>query len=51
LIVDSRDQQFVLHEILEVESICRGASRAFAVDPFDMIRRGEKFAKEDIFPS
>ncbi|MGV8080070.1 MAG: acyl-CoA dehydrogenase [Syntrophales bacterium] len=51
LIVDSRDQQFVLHEMLEVESICRGRFESFAGDTFDMIlTEAEKFAKEEIFP-
>lgn len=37
LIVDSRDQRFVLHEMLEVESICKGRYEGFSRDTIDMI--------------
>lgn len=51
LIVDERDQRFVLHEMLNIETICRGRFENFSKDTFDMIlTEAEKFAKEVIFP-
>ena len=51
LIVDARDQQFVLHEMLNIESVCRGSFENFSRETIDMIlTEAEKFAKEEIFP-
>ena len=51
LIVDARDQRFVLHDMLNIETICQGSYGSFSKSTFDMIlTEAEKFAKEVIFP-
>ncbi len=53
LILDERDQQFVLHEMLEVGKLCEAPLYAdFPKDTFDMIlSEAQKFAVEEIFPT
>ena len=52
VILDERDQQFVLHELLGVESLCEAEPFAdFSRDVFDMIlSEAQKFATEEILP-
>lgn len=51
LILDPRDQRFVLHEMLDIVSICQDRFEFFSKDTFDMIlTEAEKFAKEIIYP-
>jgi len=52
LIVDARDQQFILHEMLEVERICQTEQYAdFSQDTFDMIlTEAQKLATEELYP-
>ena len=44
LIVDARDQKFVLYELLKIEDLCRTAKYAdFSRETFDMVlAEGEK---------
>lgn len=52
-ILDERDQQFVLHEMLEVEKLC-GYERFsdFSRDMFDMIlTEARKMGTEVVFPT
>ncbi|MBW2596982.1 MAG: acyl-CoA dehydrogenase [Deltaproteobacteria bacterium] len=53
LIVDARDQRFVLHEMLGIEDLCESPRYAdFSRDVFDMIlNEAEKFAVEEMFPT
>jgi alkylation response protein AidB-like acyl-CoA dehydrogenase len=53
LILDERDQQFVLYEMLESEKLCDFPKFAdFSRDIFDMIlSEAQKFAVEEIFPT
>ncbi len=53
LIVDARDQRFVLYEMLGIEDLCEGPRYAdFSRDVFDMIlNEAEKFAAEEMFPT
>ena len=53
LIVDERDQQFILHEMLEVEGLCKSPKFAeFSRDMFDMIlAEAQKLAVQKIFPT
>ena len=52
LIVDPRDQKFVLYEMLNVEALCKSPLYAdFSRDMFDMaLNEAEKFAAAVIFP-
>ena len=52
LIVDPRDQKFVLYEMLNVEELCKSPRYAdFSRDMFDMaLSEAEKFAAAVIFP-
>jgi alkylation response protein AidB-like acyl-CoA dehydrogenase len=52
LILDERDQQFVLHEMLEVEKICEHPRFAdFSKETFNMIlTEAQKMAEEEILP-
>jgi len=53
LIVDPRDQRFVLYEMLNVEELCKAPLYAdFSRDMFDMaLNEAEKFATSAIFPT
>ncbi|MFY9397915.1 MAG: acyl-CoA dehydrogenase [Desulfomonilia bacterium] len=53
LSVDERDQQFILHEMLEVEKLCENEKYAdFSRDMFDMIlTEAQKLAVEEILPT
>ena len=53
LILDERDQKFVLYEMLEVEKLCETEKYAdFSRDMFDMIlSEAQKFAVEEILPT
>ena len=53
LIVDERDQKFVLYEMLGVDKLCEKAPYTdFSPDVFDMIlTEAQKFAVEEIFPT
>ncbi len=53
LIVDERDQQFVLFEMLKAEELCNLPRYAeFSQDLFEMIlSEAQKFAVEEIFPT
>ncbi len=53
LIVDRRDQDFMLNEVLGVEKLCEHPLYAdFSKDIFDMIlNEAQKFATEEIFPT
>jgi hypothetical protein len=53
LILDERDQQFILYEMLEVEKLCGYEKFAdFSKDMFDMIlTEAQKMAVEEIFPT
>ena len=53
LIVDPRDQKFVLYEMLNVEELCQKPLYAdFSKDMFDMaLNEAEKFATSVIFPT
>jgi alkylation response protein AidB-like acyl-CoA dehydrogenase len=53
LIVDPRDQKFVLYEMLNVEELCKAPLFAdFSRDMFDMaLNEAEKFATDVIFPT
>jgi len=53
LIVDPRDQRFVLYEMLNVEELCKAPLFAdFSRDMFDMaLNEAEKFATSAIFPT
>ncbi len=53
LIVDPRDQRFVLYEMLNVEELCKAPLFAdFSRDMFDMaLNEAEKFATNAIFPT
>jgi hypothetical protein len=52
LIVDGRDQKFVLHELLGVEKLCEHERyRDFSGEMFDMIlAEAEKFALKEVYP-
>ena len=52
LIIDPRDQKFVLYEMLNVEELCKAPLYAdFSRDMFDMaLNEAEKFATTAIFP-
>jgi len=53
LIVDERDQKFILYEMLDVERLCESAPfKDFSRDMFDMIlKEGQKFSEEEVFPT
>lgn len=53
LIVDARDQKFVLYEVLKIENLCQTAKYAdFSRETFDMVlAEGEKFSTEVLFPT
>ncbi len=53
LILDERDQRFVLREMLEVESLCTYEKYAdYSGDVFDMVlTEAGKFAQEEVFPT
>ncbi|MBN1636494.1 MAG: acyl-CoA dehydrogenase [Deltaproteobacteria bacterium] len=53
VILDERDQKFVLYEMLEVEKLCETPKYAdFSKDMFDMIlTEAQKFAEEEILPT
>ena len=53
VIVDARDQKFVLYEMLDVEALCREPLYAdFSRETFDMaLNEAEKFATEALFPA
>ena len=53
LILDERDQAFVLYEMLEMQELCDTKKYAeFSRDMFDMIlSEAQKFAVEEIFPT
>ena len=53
LIVDERDQKFVLYEMLGVDKLCEKAPYTdFSPDVFDMVlTEAQKFAVEEIFPT
>jgi alkylation response protein AidB-like acyl-CoA dehydrogenase len=53
LIVDERDQRFVLNEMLEVGKLCESAKYSdFSEDMFDMVMtQAQKLAVEEIFPT
>jgi alkylation response protein AidB-like acyl-CoA dehydrogenase len=52
-IVDERDQQFILYEMLEADKLCEHEKYAdFSKDMFDMIlTEAQKFATEEILPT
>ncbi|HOO45970.1 MAG TPA: acyl-CoA dehydrogenase family protein, partial [Deltaproteobacteria bacterium] len=52
-ILDERDQQFILYEVLEAEKLCEHEKYAdFSKDMFDMIlTEAQKFATEEILPT
>lgn len=52
LIVDARDQRFILHEMLKVEELCTEKLFAdFSKETFDMILiEAEKLASEELYP-
>ena len=52
LIVDARDQRFILHEMLRVEELCQDERYAdFSKETFDMIlTEAEKLASEELYP-
>jgi len=52
LILDERDQKFVLHEMLDLEELCKAPQYAdFSRDVFDMIlNEAQKFATEELYP-
>jgi alkylation response protein AidB-like acyl-CoA dehydrogenase len=52
LIIDERDQEFILYEMLEIEKLCEHKLyEDFSKDVFDMIlKEAQKFAVEEIFP-
>ncbi|MDT8285320.1 MAG: acyl-CoA dehydrogenase family protein, partial [Thermovirgaceae bacterium] len=52
LLIDERDQQFVLNEMLEIEKLCESPRYAdFSTDVFDMIlKEAQKFATMELFP-
>ena len=52
-LVDERDQQFVLNEMLEVEKLCEKPLYAdFSKDMFDMVMtEAQKLAVNEIFPT
>jgi len=53
LILDERDQKFLLYDVLEVEKLCKFEKYAdFSRDMFDMIlTEAQKFAVEEVFPT
>jgi alkylation response protein AidB-like acyl-CoA dehydrogenase len=53
LLVDERDQQFVLNEMLEVEKLCEKPIYAdFSKDMFDMVMtEAQKLAVNEVFPT
>ena len=53
LILDERDQKFILYELLNIAQICKTAKYAdFSEDMFNMIlKEAQKFAQEEIFPT
>ena len=53
LIIDDRDQKFVLYEMLGVDKLCEKSPYTdFSPDVFDMIlTEAQKFAVEEIFPT
>ena len=53
MILDERDQQFILYEMLDVEKLCEKQRFAdFSKDMFDMILvEAQKMAVEEIFPT
>ena len=53
LIVDARDQKFVLYELLKVQDLCQAARYAeFSRETFDMVlAEAEKFSTEALFPT
>ncbi|MCX5851671.1 MAG: acyl-CoA dehydrogenase N-terminal domain-containing protein, partial [Deltaproteobacteria bacterium] len=53
VILDERDQKFMLYEMLEVEKLCESPLyEEFSKDVFDMIlKEAEKLAVEEIFPT
>jgi len=53
LIIDPRDQKFVLYEMLDVEELCKAPLYAdFSRDMFDMaLNEAQKFATTAIFPT
>ena len=53
MILDERDQQFILYEMLGVEKLCEKPKFAdFSKDMFDMIlKEAQKIAVEEIFPT
>ena len=53
LILDERDQKFILYELLNIAQICKTAKYAdFSEDMFHMIlNEAQKFATEEIFPT
>ncbi|MBN2284632.1 MAG: acyl-CoA dehydrogenase [Deltaproteobacteria bacterium] len=53
IILDERDQRFVLYEMLEVEKLCELERFAdFSKDVFEMVlKEAEKLAVEEIFPT
>ena len=53
LIVDERDQRFLLHEVLEVEGLCENKVYSeFSWDMFDMVlTEAKKIAVQEIFPT
>jgi len=53
LILDERDQKFILYELLDVAKLCESAKYAdFSEDMFNMIlTEAQKFATEEIFPT
>ena len=53
LLVDGRDQEFILYEMLNVEELCQYPVFAdFSRDMFDMVfTEAEKLSKEVIFPT
>ena len=52
LIIDPRDQKFVLYEMLNVEELCKSPLYAdFSRDMFDMaLNEAERFATSAVFP-
>lgn len=53
LIVDARDQKFVLYEMLKIEDLCQMSRYAdFSRETFDMVMaEAEKFGTEVLFPT
>ncbi|PKN04785.1 MAG: acyl-CoA dehydrogenase, partial [Deltaproteobacteria bacterium HGW-Deltaproteobacteria-9] len=53
LIMDERDQKFILYELLNVAQLCKTAKYAdFSEDMFNMIlNEAQKFATEEIYPT